>query len=144
MHFHLKLCTWCFDSSNILIKRCYCLRSIFRVATIVFDAILIKLCYHLRSIFRVATFVFDDYSILKQFPLYPIKPEWGAHLYLMKLKLLHLGLQKGRPLVMSFILSLQQGSKENGINSLKFFWKWKVAFVALILACCAFFISCQI
>ena len=45
------------------------------MATFVFDAILIKLCYHLRSIFRVATFVFDDYSILKQFPLYPIKPE---------------------------------------------------------------------
>lgn len=33
----------------------------------------------------MATFVFDDYSILKQFPLCPIKPELGAHLGGLKL-----------------------------------------------------------
>lgn len=64
-------------------------------------------------------------------------------MYLMKVKLLHLGLQKGRPLVMTFILSPKKGSKENRINSLKFFWKRKVAFVALILACCAFLLAVE-
>lgn len=59
----------------------------------------------------MATFVFDDYSILKQFPPCPIKPELGAHLYLKRLKLLNCLLQKCRPLVLVFILSLCGGLK---------------------------------